>query len=29
MFQVYYDLVKGKMRKKSVNWKVKGFKNEK
>ncbi|EGP5001888.1 hypothetical protein OKO_00676 [Enterococcus faecium EnGen0056] len=28
-FQAYYDPVKGKTRKKSVNWKAKGFKNEK
>lgn len=27
-FQVYYDPVKGKTRKKSVNWKMKGFKSE-
>lgn len=28
-FQAYYDPVKGKTRKKSVNWKAKGFKSEK
>lgn len=28
-FQAYYDPIKGKTRKKSVNWKAKGFKSEK
>lgn len=27
-FQTYYDSVKGKTKKKSVNWKAKGFKSE-